>query len=283
MSWVLASLFACLVPLVLSPVEDAPVRLMSFNIRYDNPNDGENRWEKRREMVCQLIRDEKPDVLGVQEALRMQLDQIERVLTEYASVGVGRDDGKSAGEHSQILYRADRFRLEEKGTFWFSDTPDVPGSKHWGNTVIRICTWARLKDKTTGRAFYVYNLHLDHQSQPSRVKSVELLLKRIQSREHKDPVVVMGDFNAGEDNAAVTAIKEAKEPKLQDSFRTIQPQATEVGTFHGFRGKADPEKIDYIFVTEEFAVETAGILLNNDKGRYPSDHFPVTACCRLKL
>jgi endonuclease/exonuclease/phosphatase family metal-dependent hydrolase len=282
MSLVLASFFACLVPLVLSPTEETSMRLMTFNIRYANPEDGENCWEKRREMVYKLIRDEKPDVLGVQEALKPQLDEIGKALPEYASVGVGRDDGKSAGEHSQILYRADRFRVEGKGTFWFSDTPDVPGSKHWGNTVIRICTWARLKDKKTGRAFTVYNLHLDHQSQPSRVKSVELLLKRIQARAHKDPVVVMGDFNAGEDNAAVTVLKEAKEPKLQDTFRRIQPQATEVGTFHGFRGKAGSEKIDYIFVTEEFEVETAGILLTNDKGRYPSDHFPVTTCCRLK-
>lgn len=283
MSLLLASFFACLVPLVLSPTEPASIRLMSFNIRYANPNDGENYWEKRREMLCQLVREEKPDVLGVQEALKVQLDEMGRALPEYASIGVGRDDGKSAGEHSQVLYRSDRFHLDRKGTFWFSDTPDIPGSKHWGNTVVRICTWARLKDKKTGRTFYIYNLHLDHQSQPSRVKSVELLLKRIQAREHKDPVVVMGDFNAGEDNAAITALKESSEPKLQDTFRKIHPEASEVGTFHGFRGKAEPEKIDHIFVTEEFAVETADILRNNDKGRYPSDHFPVTACCRLTL
>ncbi|MHC4090816.1 MAG: endonuclease/exonuclease/phosphatase family protein, partial [Planctomycetota bacterium] len=158
------------------------LRVMSFNIRYGSARDGENRWEKRRDLVFAVLRDHRPDVAGLQEALHWQIDEIRQALPKYAMVGVGRKDGKRNGEFAPLFYLVQRFRISEQGTFWLSDTPAVPGSKSWGNGVPRICTWARFVEKDSGTAFYVYNLHLDHKSQPSRVGGVELLAERINRR-----------------------------------------------------------------------------------------------------
>jgi endonuclease/exonuclease/phosphatase family metal-dependent hydrolase len=176
---------------------------MSFNIRYGTANDGDNSWPFRRDFVLQVIADQAPDILGIQEALNFQVDELSSGLDGYALVGVGRDDGRSEGEYAAILYLAARFELQETGTFWLSDTPEIPGSASWGNRVTRICTWARLRDRNSGISFYAYNVHLDHESQPSRERSAELLAARIASRTHPDPVIVTGDFNAGEQNSAM--------------------------------------------------------------------------------
>src|SRR5262249_23735230 len=151
------------------------VRIVTLNIRYANPEDGENRWDKRRDNVAAFLHDQHADVVSLQEALRSQLDDLAKALPEMSEVGVGRDDGKTAGEYAAILYRKDRWKLGAHGTFWFSDTPDSPGSRSWGNKVVRICTWARLEPAAAiagdAAAFYVFNVHLDHESQPSREKS----------------------------------------------------------------------------------------------------------------
>jgi len=268
---------------------DLSLEIMSFNIRYGTANDGDNHWEKRKELVFDVLREERPDVAGLQEALRFQIDQIRQALPVYQEIGVGREDGKEKGEYSVILYRQDRFQAEESGTFWFSDTPEVAGSRHWGNACVRICSWARLIEKTSGRAFYIYNLHLDHQSQPSREKSVQLLSRRIRQRKHPDPVIVTGDFNAEEDNPAVLYLKgshafageagnqNSSTVVLRDSFRVLHPEVGGVGTFHGFEGRSGVGKIDYIFVSPEVQVRGAEIVHMQKNGRYPSDHFPVMA------
>ena len=176
---------------------------MSFNIRYGTANDGENHWTNRRDMLFALLRTENPDLIGLQEALRFQIDEILAAVPGYAVVGVGRDDGKAAGEMSAILFRIARFHVAASGTFWFSDTPEIPGSKSWGNRITRIASWARFVDRD-GTAFTHYNLHLDHESQPSREKSTALLLQRITARPiPSEPVIVTGDFNVGESNPAL--------------------------------------------------------------------------------
>jgi endonuclease/exonuclease/phosphatase family metal-dependent hydrolase len=176
---------------------------MTFNIRYGTANDGENRWTNRREQLFDLLRTEGPDLVGLQEALRFQIDEIVAAVPGYAVVGVGRDDGKAAGELSAILFRAARFHVAASGTFWYSDTPEVPGSKSWGNRITRVCSWARFIDRD-GSAFTHYNTHLDHESQPSREKSTALLLQRVGARvPASEPAIVTGDFNAGESNAAL--------------------------------------------------------------------------------
>ena len=246
---------------------------MSYNVRYATAPDGADAWPNRKAMLIDLVRREAPDVIGVQEALYLQLGEIRAELPVYGGIGVGRDDGRLAGEFSAILYRRDRFDIGNSGTFWFSDTPEVPGSRSWGNTITRICSWALLREIATGRRFYIYNVHLDHQSQPSRERSVALLLERIAQREHPDlPVIVTGDFNAGEDNPAVTRMLTA----FHDTYRVRHPGERVVGTFNGFRGDSTGPKIDYVW-TDRFDTRGARILRDQLNGRYPSDHFPVTA------
>ncbi|MBN1819002.1 MAG: endonuclease/exonuclease/phosphatase family protein [Sedimentisphaerales bacterium] len=268
------------------------VKIMTFNIRYGTANDGENHWEKRKDLVFAVIRDSGADIIGLQEALLFQIQEIQTAVKGYDSVGVGRDDGREKGEFSNILYRKDRFSVESSGTFWLSDTPETPGSRTWGNTIPRICTWARLIEKKTGKAFYAFNTHLDHISQPSREKSAVLLSRRIAERQKKsDPFLLTGDFNAGEDNLAILYLKGdaylaeiGTTPQIMaDTFRILHPNDRETGTFNGFSGRKDGDKIDYIFTSKDTLVLEAAILYTNQDGRYPSDHFPVTARLRLAV
>ena len=273
--------------LLASPCLAIDLTLMTFNIRYGTASDGDNSWDKRRGLVFDVLTERGPDVVGLQEALSFQLDEIERRFPEYAQVGVGRDDGALSGEFSSILYRDDRFHLAESGTFWLSETPGVVASKHWGNAITRVCTWARLIDRTSGEAFYVYNTHWDHQSQESREMAATLIRKKISERTHDDPVVIMGDFNAGETNPAIATLtaKDDSGVSFADTFRLIHPDAEQVGTFHGFQGDADGEKIDHIFVEQRdgLTVEVREAMIDrfNDDGKYPSDHTPVLA--RVKI
>jgi endonuclease/exonuclease/phosphatase family metal-dependent hydrolase len=255
-----------------------PLTVMTFNIRYGTANDGENHWLRRRDQLFALLRREQADVIGVQEALHGQLEEIVAAVPGYAYVGVGRADGVRAGEYAAILYRTARLVPRRTDTFWFSDTPAVVKSTSWGNQIERVCTWAFFEDRE-GTPFYVYNVHLDHQSQPSREKSVALLLARAAARDPKFPVVVTGDFNAGEQNPATQAMRTA----FRDSYRVRHPDAREVGTFSGFTfGRTSGDKIDYVFVDERTEVLEAAILRDALHERYPSDHFPVTATVRLR-
>jgi endonuclease/exonuclease/phosphatase family metal-dependent hydrolase len=271
-----------------APAPDATaLRVMSFNIRYGTASDGANSWPFRREMVFEVVRGFEPDLLGVQEALRGQLDEIGMAVQGYGELGVGRDDGKTAGEYSAVLYRMGRFDPVESGTFWFSDTPDAPGSMSWGNRITRIATWARLRDASSGRTLVVYNLHLDHESQPSRERSAMLLAERL--RRHDEPLIVMGDFNSGETNPAYLYLTSGREPlrgappspNLLDTYRRVHPADTMAGTFNGFTGAVSGEKIDHILVSGAWAVLDADIVRASRNGRYPSDHFPVIAVIRL--
>ena len=252
------TLFTALVAVLLSTAASAPVlaqvvssaalRVMSFNIRYGTANDGEDHWDKRKDFLVDVVRSEAPDVMGVQEALYPQLAYILKALPEYAMVGVGRDDGVRAGEYTAILYRTAKLSVSRSETFWFSDTPERVASKHWGNTITRICTWAQFATPE-GQPVYVYNVHLDHQSQPSREKSATLLRARVDAR---------------------------------DTFRVAHPSAAPVGTFTGFKfGQVSGEKIDHIFASAEWEVVEAAIVRTDRNQRYPSDHFPVTAVLRL--
>ena len=252
-----------------------PLTVMTFNVRYGTAQDGDNRWNSRRDLLFDVIRAQDADILGLQEALDFQVDEIVAAVPAYAVVGVGRDDGRRAGEYAAILFRKDRLRVAESGTFWFSDAPSVPGSKSWGNTITRICTWARFIDRD-GRAFWHFNVHLDHQSQPSRERSAELLRQRVEARSvPAEPVIVTGDFNVGETNPALASLRAAG---FLDSFRVLHPDERKVGTFTGFKIDNDiGEKIDYVLVQPGTTVHRAEIIRTVSDGRYPSDHFPVLA------
>ena len=281
----LVGLVVALMPAIAQAPAPQPITVMSFNIRYGTANDGEDHWTKRREFLFDVLREQNADLVGVQEALAGQIDEIVAAVPIYAVVGVGRDDGKARGEFSAILFRRDRFRVADSGTFWFSDTPAVPGSKHWGNNITRISSWARFIDRD-GSAFWHFNLHLDHQSQPSREKSTELLLQRIAARAiPTEPVIVTGDFNVGESNPAIFTMvgKPGAQGTFVDTFRVKFPAEKEVGTFNGFKfGATTGDKIDYVLVQPGTEVLEAAIVRTSRDNRYPSDHFPVVARIRFK-
>lgn len=257
-----------------------PIRAMTFNIRFGTAPDGENAWLKRRELLMSTIRDADPDVLGVQEALRSQLDELTEEFPHYALVGVGRE-ANGGGEYSAILYRRARFDLAAADTFWLSATPESPGSRSWGNTLPRICTWARLLDRTTGRRIWIFNTHWDHESQPARLESGRLIAQQIKGIPTNEPALVMGDFNAGEQNPAIAALSDDRR-LLRDTFRELHAGDQDAGTFHGFGGVPGKEKIDGIWMRGPWRVVEAAILHAHEGDRYPSDHFPVTATVALE-
>ncbi|MGD8330568.1 MAG: endonuclease/exonuclease/phosphatase family protein [Acidobacteriota bacterium] len=262
-----------------------PLNVMTFNIRYGTANDGDNDWSLRREAVFEVIEAFRVDVLGVQEALNSQLAEISAALPGYRRIGVGRDDGAEAGEYSAILVDSSRFEVLDEGTFWFSDTPDVPGSTSWGNEIPRICTFAHLRDGPANRTFWVFNVHWDHVSQPSRERAAELLMATIGERAAGEPVLITGDFNAGEDNPAFRYLLDSEGALalgMFDTFRDVHPDATDVGTFNGFEGNTDGDKIDAILASSGWAVLAADIIRTRRQGRYPSDHFPVIATLALR-
>jgi len=270
----------------------ADLVVMSFNVRYGAADDGENNWDKRKDLAYEVVRRQNPDVIGLQEALRSQIDDIRAALPAYGEIGVGREDGKTKGEYSAILYRKDRFEVNDSGTFWLSDTPEVPGSITWGNACTRVCTWARFLPKS-GKPFYLFNTHLDHIAQLAREKGMALILSRLSGRKYQDPIILTGDFNSGENNSVVHYLKGerqldaasnglSKNPlPLVDTFRVLHKDASEVRTAHGFTGSRSGAKIDYIFVQPGVEVLKAEILHDNKDNRYPSDHFPITAAIRF--
>lgn len=269
-----------------APAPTEPLRVMTFNIRYGTAPDGEDAWPRRRELVFRVIGSFAPTLLGVQEALRFQLDEIGSNRPEYEETGVARDDGAEQGEYSAILYDRRRLELLVHGTFWLSDTPHLPGSRSWGNNFARIVTWGRFRDRVTGAAFYAFNTHWDHESQPSRERSAALLLERIDARATPDPVLLMGDFNAGEDNPAFQALLAPRdEPnatvRLYDTFRAVHPRARDTGTYHAFTGDRTGARIDAILASPEWHTHGAAIITFGENGRFPSDHFPVTATVAL--
>jgi endonuclease/exonuclease/phosphatase family metal-dependent hydrolase len=258
------------------------VKIMTFNIRYDNPADGANRWALRRDLAADVIRRFDGDFVNLQEALPNQIADLLKMLPEYAWVGRSREADAKRGEAVPILYRTKRWRLDEKqqGTFWLSDTPQTAGSITWGNACPRVVTWGRFVDKKTGRPLCVYNTHLDNVSESSRQKSASLLARRIADREGREPVLVAGDFNSGESSVALAHLtgRAADSPvKLLDTFRAVHPKEKQVGTFHDFQGGVGGDKIDYLLASPGAKVRSAEIVRNHRKALYPSDHYPVTA------
>lgn len=254
--------------------------LMTFNVRFDFPSgDGKNAWAYRRGIVARLLRKQRPDVIGVQEALRHQLDDLTASHRHYAAIGEGREGG-TEGEYSPIVYRKDRLRPLESSTFWLSPTPEVAGSTGFGNRVPRIATWARFEDRRTGRRFYVYNTHLDHESAPAQARGARLISAHIAARAHPDePVFLTGDLNVEEDTPVVRALGR----EMVDTFRKLRPGDRDVGTFNEWGRDTTGKKIDYIFGsrTPGVALLATEIVRKTYRGRLPSDHFPITLRVRL--
>lgn len=252
------------------------LEIMTFNIRYPASKDGENHWSKRVEFVSDVIRAQMPDIVGVQEAERSQLDDLAPHLKEFQEIGVGRADGKEAGEYSAILFKKEVLEIKDSGTFWLSDTPEIAGSKTWNNFHARVCTWARFQHKPTAKTFYFFNTHWDNASEEAKEKSSKLMAERILKRkEIADPYIVTGDFNNAENGPAINALKTAL--GVKDSYRILHPDAKDSGTAHGWSGKQNGAKIDYIFLDPKIQPLESEIIHTQRDGRFPSDHFPVRA------
>ena len=277
-----AGVTACTMPTEKEgPPPPPEMRVMTFNIRFGTAKDGPNAWPHRKGLVREAIEAFRPDVLGVQEAHAFQLEALAEWLPDHDRVGVGRIDGEAKGEHCAVLYDRRRLELVGHGDFWLSDTPDVPGSRHWGNGVTRMVTWARLRDRRDGRAFVVFNTHWDHASQPSRMRSADAVRRAVRERAAGDePVILMGDFNAAEDNPAFRHLVEEPPGLLVDTYRQIHPDAEGVLTYHAWRGGRDGGKIDAVLASPGWEVLAAEIVRTHAEGRYPSDHYPVTATIR---
>ena len=248
----------------------------TFNLRYDNAADSGNLWKDRAPVVASLIRFHDFDLLGSQEGLSNQLDDISSALPQYGRYGIGRDDGKDKGEHSAIFYKKDRFTLLDKGDFWLSETPEKP-TLGWDATCCkRICSWLKLKDKDAGKTFWFFNVHYDHQGKIARVESSKLVLKKIKERAGNGPVIFTGDLNGGHSTECYQLI--ATSGLLKDTYDQVPYPYTNNPSFQAF-GKqlSGSEIIDHIFTTNHFKTLRWGILSDSYRGKYPSDHFPVLA------
>ena len=278
-SWIGVSVAAVLLATGLA--EAKPLRVLTYNLRYITSGDkGERAWTARRDQAAELIKNDAADIVGIQEGLPQMLNDLLDRVSGYAVIGVGREDGVDKGEYSAILVNTQRFRIQESGTFWLSDTPEVPNSCTWGNTVTRICTWAKLYDRETARTFHFYNTHLDHESPEARQKGTELILSRIAKRQPAGPMLLTGDFNAREGDPLHAAIKAAG---LVDVWRTVHPDATAEAseTIHQFSGAATGVRIDYIYASPDFKVVESEVIRSSKNGNYPSDHYPVRATLNL--
>jgi endonuclease/exonuclease/phosphatase family metal-dependent hydrolase len=259
--------------------QNSAIRVMTFNIRYNEPRDGVNAWPNRKDKVAGVIRFHKADVVGVQEALLSQLRDLETSLKDFAWCGVGRTDGKEGGEYSAIIYRRSRFQLLQCETFWLSPTPDKPGSMGWDAAYPRIVTWAKFRDRISKKTFFHFNTHFDHRGNTARTESASLILKRIGEIAGKMPFVFTGDLNVKEDSDAYRTLKAGSVVvHLSDA-----KQASENGNFGGdstfsaFKELEPGNKIDYIFVREGMRVLEHGVLSDRWNGLWASDHLPVLA------
>lgn len=251
--------------------------VMSYNIRYDNPGDGRNAWPNRKDRLVQLIRDESPDLIGLQEALHHQLTDILNGVEGYAIVGVGRDDGKQKGEYSAILYRTSAFELRDENTFWLSETPEVPGSKSWDAAITRVVTWARLFSKALDTEILAVNTHFDHIGKEARLQSAELIRKKIPELAGDLPVLLTGDFNITRNDPPYQALMKPGGYQLIDPAPDNPP-----GTFCGFEvGSQECVAIDYIFFSPHWQHTNYAVLDANNGRDYPSDHLPVLVSVRL--
>jgi endonuclease/exonuclease/phosphatase family metal-dependent hydrolase len=262
--------------------EAPPLRVMSFNIRYDNPDDGADAWPNRRDRVAGLVRFHGADAVGVQEAEAHMLRELDARLPGFARVGVGRTDGREEGEFSAILYRTARLELLGSGTFWLSPTPEVVGSKGWDAAIERVATWARFRDRATGCAFVHLNTHFDHIGERAREESARLVRMRLASLAAGLPVVLTGDLNVPPTSTAYRTftrdtIAGAAAP-LADAFHaTRTPHYGPTATWTAFKAIEPGQRIDYVLVSPGVAVEAHGILSDRWDDRFPSDHLPVLA------
>ena len=250
----------------------ATFNLITYNIRMNTPDDGVNAWPLRKDKVAGLLKFHQADIFNVQEALPLQMDDLTSSFPDFDHVGVGRDDGKRAGEHMAIFFRKERFDKLSDGMFWLSQTPTKPGLG-WDALCNRTVTWIKLKDKITKKTFYVFDTHFDHKGKTAREESAKLILKSIKEINKENlPLILTGDFNLTKNSLPIQSIlKELNDANDKSQSLPYGPE----GTSGGFEVKVMPNKIDFIFINSKINVIRHGVLSDSFGLYYPSDHLPV--------
>lgn len=266
--------------LFISSCKTKPLELnvMTFNIRLDVPSDSLNSWQYRKDNAAEMVQMNDVDILGMQEVLLNQMNDLKERLPQYTAIGVGREDGADKGEFSPIFYKKDRFSAIESGTFWVSETPEVAGSKGWDASYIRVATWVILKEKATGKEIFAINTHLDNDGSIARKEGGNLLLKKAEELGKGMPIVLTGDFNDTPQSEAIKNITDAsKANHLIDSKTVALKTSGTDWTFHNFGRLAESERplIDYIFVSKQIKVQDYAVLPDTLNGTFVSDHKAV--------
>lgn len=284
-NYILTTTFLIIVG-ILPATASEPLNVMSFNIRYGSAKDGNNKWENRKDLVLDTIKDADPDLLGLQEVLGFQADFLKKNLPGYAFHGVGREDGKEKGEYVPLMYKTTRFALERSGHFWFSKTPDDAGSKSWDSSLPRMLSWVALRDLKNEEIFIFANAHFDHRGKVARLESAKLMRKQWEPYEGDVPLIITGDFNTTEDGEPYATLVNGPDDasaKLVDSYRFIHPKRKpDEASFGGFKGLRKGSRIDWILHSEKFTTHNATINYTHKNGRYPSDHYPIEALLRFR-
>jgi len=258
-----------------------PVRCLSYNIRYANPRDGEDIWPNRKEAVAKVL--DGVDVFGLQEALPSQLEDLQKLTNSFLWYGIGRNDGKLAGETTAIGWRKDRFKLLAANTFWLSPTPDKVGSKGWDAALPRIASWVLLLDIRSGKTFTFLNTHFDHRGSEARAQSAALIRKWCSEHQDRQPFVVTGDLNAQMKSEPLNnLLSSSEDANLIPLFNARElAEVKDWGpdsTWNGFRKIEPGRRIDFILTSEAIRVAQFTTLVpKTENGRYASDHLPVMA------
>ena len=254
------------------------IKVISYNIRYDNPNDGVNIWDNRKLTVTKFIINEIPDFAGLQEVTYPQLTFLSESLMNYDYIGVGRDDGKTKGEYSPIFYNKNKYKVMLENTFWLSPTPNRI-SIGWDASMERICTYGLFKNIETQQKIWVFNTHFDHKGTQARKKSTDLILHTIKSKNEENfPVILTGDFNLGDDSLSIQKIQN----QMKDVLIGINKSNKYYGTYNGFQFENINEKrIDYIFTKDLIQLKAEHIHLKTPYKGWASDHHPVLAILKL--
>lgn len=276
---ILIILLAYFFPLLVFSQQE--IKVMSYNIRLDVASDGENRWDARKDKVAGLMNYYEADFIGGQEVLHHQLTYLLENLKGYSYIGVGRNDGKQAGEYSCIFYKKDKFDVVEQSTFWLSPTPDSI-SKGWDAAIIRVCSYGLFKNKKTKQLFWVFNTHFDHIGKIARLESAKLIVEKIKQLNTKNyPVILSGDFNVRPEDAPILHITS----EMQNSRSISKLVHGPLDTWNGFKFNTKPDGcIDYIFVSKDnrISVSKFATLTDSYELKYPSDHLPVMATIKIK-
>ena len=287
--WIRCLMIGGLIAVCAPPLpaqEDDDLRVMSFNVRLGVADDGANSWEHRKSLLARTVQDFDPDLLGTQETWDFQAEYLLDQLPGRAYLGWDRQPDSDDGEQCGILYRTTRFDRLDEGQFWLSETPDVLGSKSWDSSLPRVVTWVKLRDRYRPEArLYFFNTHFDHRGAEARRESGRLLRARLGKLGPSDAWIVTGDFNCPEASPPYQALCAAGADGLEvvDAYRAAHPRREEgEGTFSAFSGERSGGRIDWILHSSHFETVSASIDRTEENGRFPSDHYPVTAILRWR-